>query len=412
MRASIKDAPLVLLSLIFFIWGLITVSSNSLIPYYKEAFGLDYKMSMLFPMAFFITRITISLPTSFVMAKIGYKQTLQYCLIWCLLGCLAMAYLVRSEDLFLTLLGILLMASGLSAIQVVSSPYVSLLSTPDKSVLRQSIATASNSVGTVLGPLVLTGVILIASFFHISSTAHQVSALFLLIALFFLGLLIFFKRIELPDIKPKQIAGFWKGLGILVRDRSFMKLALVLMLYIGVEVSFGTFTITYLADQQYGNLGLVSATQLIASYWVFMFVGRLLFANFGSRINKDYLFSLSCLLAVVVSVFAITHNHIWVGYLMLTVGLCNSTLYPIIYAQALHAAGKQSSQGAAILIMCSIGGVILPFAQASLIDEWALSSSYIAPAIAYILMIGLYWSSAKCRSDNQGEIAPKWLKAK
>lgn len=67
----LKDAPLVLLSLIFFIWGLITVSSNSLIPYYKEAFALDYKMAMLFPMAFFITRVTVSLPTSFVMAKIA-----------------------------------------------------------------------------------------------------------------------------------------------------------------------------------------------------------------------------------------------------------------------------------------------------------------------------------------------------
>ncbi|WP_367987825.1 hypothetical protein AB2S62_00455 [Vibrio sp. NTOU-M3] len=54
----LKDASLVLLSLIFFIWGLITISSNSLIPYYKEAFALDYKMALLFPMAFFITRVT------------------------------------------------------------------------------------------------------------------------------------------------------------------------------------------------------------------------------------------------------------------------------------------------------------------------------------------------------------------
>nr|WP_254051674.1 MFS transporter [Vibrio sp. Evd11] len=262
----LKDAPLVLLSLIFFIWGLITVSSNSLIPHYKEAFSLDYKMAMLFPMAFFITRITVSLPTSFVMAKIGYRTTLKFCLIWCLLGCLAMAYLVRGEELVPTLIGILLMASGVSAIQVVSSPYVSLLSTPDKSVIRQSVATASNSIGTVLGPLVLTAVILVAASFNVNNTAHQVSFLFLFIALFFLGLLVFFGKITLPDIKPKQMTGFWQGLVILSKNRQFMKLALVLLMYIGVEVSFGTFTIAYLADQQYGDLGLVSATQIIALY--------------------------------------------------------------------------------------------------------------------------------------------------
>ncbi|PMG36358.1 MFS transporter [Vibrio splendidus] len=393
----LKDAPLVLLSLIFFIWGLITVSSNSLIPHYKEAFSLDYKMAMLFPMAFFITRITVSLPTSFVMAKIGYRTTLKFCLIWCLLGCLAMAYLVRGEELVPTLIGILLMASGVSAIQVVSSPYVSLLSTPDKSVIRQSVATASNSIGTVLGPLVLTAVILVAASFNVNNTAHQVSFLFLLIALFFLGLLVFFSKMTLPDIKPKQMTGFWQGLAILSKNRQFMKLALVLLMYIGVEVSFGTFTIAYLADPQYGDLGLVSATQIIALYWVFMFVGRLLFAKFGNIANKHYLFSMSCAVAALISVIAMYQNHLWTGYLMLVVGLCNSTLYPIIYAQALHASGKQSSQGAAILIMCSIGGVVLPFVQASLIDELSLSTSYVAPTIAYIVMIILYWSSLKHR---------------
>ncbi|MFA0544111.1 MFS transporter, partial [Vibrio sp. 10N.222.52.B7] len=102
------------------------------------------------------------------------------------------------------------------------------------------------------------------------NTAHQVSFLFLLIALFFFGLLVFFSKMTLPDIKPKQMTGFWRGLRLLIKNQQFMKLALVLLLYIGVEVSFGTFTIAYLADQQYGDLGLVLATQIIALYWVLM----------------------------------------------------------------------------------------------------------------------------------------------
>ena len=83
--------------------------------------------------------------------------------------------------------------------------------------------------------------------------------------------------------------------------------------------------------------------------------------------------------------------------MLVVVGFCNSARYPIIDAQALHASGKQNSQGAAILIMCSIGGVVLPFVQASLIDELSLSTSYIAPALAYVLMMVLYWSSLKHR---------------
>ncbi|WP_234495480.1 MFS transporter [Vibrio maritimus] len=398
MRAfHLKDAPLVLLSLIFFIWGLITVSSNSLIPYYKDTFSLDYKMAMLFPMAFFITRVTVSLPTSFIMAKLGYRTTMKYCLWWCLLGCLVMAYLVRTESLYPTLLGILLMASGISAIQVVSSPYVSLLSTPDKSVVRQSIATAANSIGTVLGPLVLSGVIVAASTLGLVRTSLHVSILFLMIASFFVFLLIFFSKISLPDIKPKQVSGFWKGLIRLAINREFVMLATVLLLYVGAEVSFGTFTITYLAEEHYGDLGLIKATQLIATYWVFMFLGRLLFAKFGHLVNRQILFTYACLIAALISSIALLVKASWVGFLLLFVGLCNAALYPIIYAQALRASGKYNAQGAAILIMCSIGGVILPLVQASLIDDYSLRMSYIAPIGTYLLMAVLYWSSLKMK---------------
>ncbi|MCL9776546.1 MFS transporter [Vibrio methylphosphonaticus] len=228
-----RDSALVLLSLIFFIWGLITVVSNSLIPHYKAVFSLDYQTAMLFPMAFFISRIAVSLPTSFVMAKIGYKATLQYCLLWCFFGCLVMAYLVRSQELILTLMGIFIMASGISAIQVVSSPYVSLLAAPEKSIHRQSIATASNSIGTVLGPIALSAVIIVASSLGYVETAEQISMLFLCIGLFFLILIIYFRAIDLPDIQPNVRRGFWKGLCELVKQADFMKLALVLRYILG-----------------------------------------------------------------------------------------------------------------------------------------------------------------------------------
>ena len=109
-----------------------------------------------------------------------------------------------------------------------------------------------------------------------------------------------------------------------------MKLALVLLLYIGVEVSFGTFTIAYLADQQYGDLGLVFATQIIALYWVLMFVGRVLFAKFGNTVNKHYLFSLSCVISALIRSVSVYQKYVWIGYFMLVVGLCNSVLYPCL----------------------------------------------------------------------------------
>ncbi|MCL9776545.1 MFS transporter [Vibrio methylphosphonaticus] len=157
---------------------------------------------------------------------------------------------------------------------------------------------------------------------------------------------------------------------------------------------FGTFTITYLADADYGDLGLVPATQIIAGYWALMFVGRFMFAKYGSRINSLRLFIIMCSLSIMICLLAMLITDVIIGYVLIGVGLCNSTLYPIIYARALSAAKQYSSQGAAILIMCSIGGALLPLAQATMVDRVGLSVSYWVPAISYLLMIGLFFQTA------------------
>ena len=75
--------------------NLLLITQHSYESESAMAEALDYKMAMLFPMTFFTTRLTVSLPTSFVMATIGYRRTLKVCLLWCVFGCLVMAYLVR-----------------------------------------------------------------------------------------------------------------------------------------------------------------------------------------------------------------------------------------------------------------------------------------------------------------------------
>lgn len=361
---------------------------------------MDYKTAMLFPTAFFLTRIIVSLPTSFVMQKIGYKKTLKYCLYLCCVGCLTMSYFVQTQILVLTLLGIFIMASGISAIQVVSSPYVSLLSSAKNSMRRQSIATASNSIGTVIGPIVMAGVIIAATRMGVINTSQQISILFLIIAAVFLIQIAVVNSIDLPDIQSRVKTNFIQGYLALFKNSRFMKLLSALMLYIGMEVSFGTFTIAYLADEKVGGLGLTVATQLIAIYWAFMFLGRFTFARYSNRFNSVKLFTLMCVYSVVLSLLATQFTHVIVGLIMLLTGLFNATLYPIVYAQALKVSGKYSAQAAALMIMSSIGGAILPLIQASVIDSYSMSTSYWVPVVCYSMMIWLYRSSVRKESKS------------
>jgi len=308
-----------------------------------------------------------------------------------------MAFCVSTEELIPTLIGIFIMASGISAIQVVTGPYVSLLSTPEHSIRRQGIATASNSIGTVLGPIALSFIIVVTDWFGIVKMGLQISTVFICVALFFFALIIYFRTIYLPDIHSGIRKGFWKGFATLLKNIEFTKLALVLLLYIGVEVSFGTFTIVYLADEDFGNLGLVSATQLIAIYWALMFLGRFIFASYGYRLDSSRLLVILCAFSVLICLIALQTTHRYVGYLMILVGLFNAPLYAIIYARTLKVAKDFSSQAAALLTMCTIGGAILPLFQAMTIDSFGLNASYLVPAVGYLLMIILFTTGLKTK---------------
>lgn len=346
-------------------------------------------------MAFFITRVIVSLPTSYVMNKIGYKATYRYALLWCALGCLFLSIMILLGDFTYLLIGVFVMATGITAVQVVCSPYVTLSAEPLKSTQRQSIATALNSIGTIAGPILLTTLFYIAFHFGAEDKAVQIAILFALIAVAFAAQFIIQYRLPLPDIFPAKKAPFMLGLKALILNSEFMKLSAVILLYIGGEVIFGTLTISYLSKEELGGFSLETATQLITLYWVGMFIGRTLLAKFSHALNVSKLFYASCLFVIFTSIATIYIDYWIIGLLLLLIGLFNATMYPIVYAKALKAAGNFNSQGAALLIMCSVGGALFPMLQAAVIDSYSFTLSFWVPAIMYASMLLLYYSSQK-----------------
>ncbi len=120
--------------------------------------------------------------------------------------------------------------------------------------------------------------------------------------------------------------------------------ALVLLLYIG-EVSFGILLLHTLPTSNMAALVWYPQIQIIALYWVLMFVKEC-YSQSSNAVNKHYLFSLSCIIAALISAIAVYQNHVWIGYLMcLSSDYVIQPLYPIIYAQALHASASKAHKG-------------------------------------------------------------------
>src|SRR6202158_5846908 len=156
-------APLATVTTLFFMWGFLTCLNDILVPHLKSIFDLTYFRVMLIQFAFFSAYFIFSIPSARIIDWIGYKKTIVLGLVT--MGAGALVFIppasVPSFPLFLGALMVL--AAGITALQVAANPYVAVLGPPETASSRLNLAQAFNSLGTTIGPylggaLILTAV--------------------------------------------------------------------------------------------------------------------------------------------------------------------------------------------------------------------------------------------------------------
>src|SRR5512136_79113 len=145
--------PLVVLTSLFFMWGFITCLNDILIPHLTVVFSLNYTQVMLIQFTFFAAYFIVSLPSGFIVEKVGYKRGIVIGLVAAGIGCLMFypAAGTRSYAIFLSALFVL--ASGITLLQVSANPYVAILGKPETASSRLTLTQAFNSLGTTVAPL-------------------------------------------------------------------------------------------------------------------------------------------------------------------------------------------------------------------------------------------------------------------
>ena len=142
------------LTLLFFLWGFLTVIVDSLIPRLKEVFELSYFQAGMVQFAFFGAYFLLSIPASFILSKIGYKKGIILGILMMAAGCL-LFYPASSLRLFwVFMLGYFILAGGITILQVAANPYVTILGPEKSAASRLNLSQAFNSLGTSIAPIV------------------------------------------------------------------------------------------------------------------------------------------------------------------------------------------------------------------------------------------------------------------
>ena len=283
-------AALWVVTTLFFMWGFLTCLNDVLVPHLKSIFDLNYTRVMLIQFAFFSAYFIFSIPSAWIIDHIGYKRTMVLGLLTMGLGALLFipAAGVPSYPLFLGALMVL--AAGITALQVAANPYVAVLGPPATASSRLNLAQAFNSLGTTIAPY-LGGLLILTAAPQSMETVRQMSAaalqayriqeassvklpyLTMGIALIVLGILIgLFKLPPMPQAerhKDDTAAGrsLWSY-------RHLVLGTVAIFVYVGAEVSIGSFLINYFSQAEIGNLPAVVAAGYVAFYWGGAMVGR------------------------------------------------------------------------------------------------------------------------------------------
>jgi MFS transporter, FHS family, L-fucose permease len=389
---------------LFFAFGGITSLNDVIIPKLKGLFTLTYGEVMLVQSAFFTAYIVISLPAAELVRRIGYMRSAVAGLLTMTVGCLLFIP-ASSHGMFgLFLLALFVLASGITTVQVVANPLISMLGRAATASSRLTFAQAFNSVGTTLFPYV-GSILILGSLATVDPTTLSGAALDafrgaetqvvvrtyigLAIALVLVAAVVWLERKRLVEV-PAEPTPILRAFNLLTRQR-FAFGTLCIFLYVGGEVAIGSVIVNYLMQSSVLGIAADQAGKHLIFYWGGAMVGRFI----GSGLLR--LFSpgkvLACAATAVIALLTISANTTGLvsGWSLLAIGLFNSIMFPTIFTLASEGLGKRAAEGSGIICMAIVGGAIVPLVTGNAADLWGLKQALIVPAACYLTILCFGW---------------------
>jgi FHS family L-fucose permease-like MFS transporter len=388
---------------LFFMWGFLTALNDILVPHLKSIFELNYTRVMLINSAWFGAYFVFALPSGKLIEKIGYKKTMVVGLLIMAGGALLFlpAADVPSFEFFLAAL--IVLAAGVTALQVAANPYVTVLGPSRTASSRLNLTQAFNSLGTTVAPyvggmLILAAAPLSSSELQRLSTSallaykqHEASSVKLPYVGIALALTVLALAIAMFNLPKIEATREFRPMGDadaasrhLWKQRQLVLGALGIFLYVGAEVSIGSFLINYFTQPEIGNLTVKAAAGLVSLYWMGAMIGRFIGAAVLQKLSTRTVLGTVAVVACLLVLTSMASTGWLAMGAIICVGLFNSVMFPSIFTLGIEGLGPLTGKGSGLLVQAIVGGGIIPVAEGALADHIGIHHAFILPALCYI----------------------------
>jgi FHS family L-fucose permease-like MFS transporter len=405
---STNYSAMAMVTTLFFIWGFCTVLNDAAIPHLQNIFGLNYVEAALVQFSFFISYFIFAQPAGKLIEWFGYQRTMVIGLITMGVGALVFLPAASMVSYAIFLIAEVILAAGITILQVAANPYVTILGPPSTASSRLNLTQAFNTLGDTVAPYIGGALILggaaaaeakKVNMAHLHGAALQafrveqassfkltygvIAAFVIILAL----AIAFYKfpRLEVTrDFRPSSLNiqqdSIWHHPHLYLG-------AIGIFIYCGAEVSIGTYGVKYIADPHVAGVPLAVGAKLLAFYWGGMMVGRFVGSALMQRMAANKLLGWAGVGAAVMVLCSLLSTGHVAEVTILSVGLFNSIMFPTIFTLAVAELGPLTSRGSGLLVQAIVGAAFIPLLSGFLADHLGIHLSLVPPLLCYLYVI-------------------------
>ncbi|MFT3998161.1 MAG: L-fucose:H+ symporter permease [Asticcacaulis sp.] len=401
--------PLILITCLFFFWGMANNLNDILIPQFKKAFTLSDFESSFVQSFFYVGYFLMALPAGYVIRRFGYKSAVVAGLLLFAAGAL-MFYPASEIGEYRWFLGALfVIASGLAFLETSANPLITVLGPPEKSAFRLNLAQSFNPLGSLTGvfigqQFILSGLEASPDYlatldetqthaFYLSEV-RAVQGPYLLIGLGILlwAVLVMFSKFPSvathhADTDRDGDIGFFASLGQLFGKPRFLFGVLAQFFYVGAQVGIWSFMIRYAQIEI--DLTAKDATTYVIVTLALFWAGRIVGTALMSRIRPSLILSLFALINIGLTIYAATVGGQTGLYALVASSFFMSIMFPTIFATSVQGLGNLTKTGSSLLVMSIIGGAVLTAVMGYVSDHSHIRMAFLVTTVCFVV-IALY----------------------
>ena len=372
-------APFVLVTSLFFLWGFAHSILDVLNKHFQETLHINKTQSAFIQMVLYGGYFLMALPAGRIISRFGYRAGVLSGL--CLYGIGALLFIPGSMLLSFPffLFSLFVIGCGLTCLETAANPYVTVLGSPQDAERRINLAQSLNGLGWIVGPLV-GGLFLFSG----GSSEADIATPYTIIGIAVLLVAVLFSFVKLPDVKAASSVeaadesdrGLWS-------HRHFVCGLGALFLYVAAQTGINSFFINYVVEE--GDVtNAVAALMLSFGRMGFFLCGRISGFLLMKRIRPEKLL-IGCALGAIfaMSLVIFVRGVPGMGAIMVC-SLCESIMFPTIFAFALRGLGRHTKTASSYLIMCIVGGAVAPVLMGMIADTWCMAWGFLVPLCCFV----------------------------